>query len=464
MQPAKSTEELHREAVAIGRANPLGPAGSSLYLQGLDYSVVQQCIHCGMCLPTCPTYDETKLERNSPRGRIALMRSIADGNLEVTKAFGEELYFCLGCLACETACPAGVKYGELFENARADIEQAGVLATPQRNVVRAFALRFLFTRPWALRGLGRLLYLYQATGFEALVRRWRLTALLPKQLRELEPLTPRVQRHFSDELIAPYETAPEPRYRVGVLTGCVQDLVYPDINRDTVDVLLANGCEVVTPRAQGCCGSLHAHNGELELSRQMMRRNLDMFDLDAMDAIITNAAGCGSHLKHYDHLLSDDPVYAAKARQWSAKLRDIHEWLVEIGTVKPAASGQAQAVTYHEACHLCHGQKITRQPREILRSIPGLRLVELPESAWCCGSAGIYNITQPEMSQKLLERKLANIDATGVTIVATANPGCLVQLQAGARASGRPLEIVHPVTLLANAYRAQPSRSVSDGR
>lgn len=425
-------------------------------------------MHCGMCLPTCPTYVETKLERNSPRGRIALMRGIADGRLEVTEAFGKEMYFCLGCLACETACPAGVNYAQMFEHARADIERAGVLDAPQRSFVRAFALRLIFTRPRLLRALGRLLRWYQASGLEWLVRKLKLTALLPRDLRELEPLTPRVQPRFSDALIGDVESPDEPRYRVGMLTGCVQDLVYPHVNRDTVDVLLANGCEVVTPGAQHCCGSLHAHNGELAWAREMARRNIDAFDLDSLDAIITNAAGCGSHLKHYDHLLANDPHYAERARQWSAKVRDIHEWLVDCGLARPPSSPRdslpsprriadcglnGERVTYHEACHLCHGQKISRQPREVLRAIPGLELVELPEATWCCGSAGIYNITQPEMSRKLLARKMANIAKTGATVVVSANPGCSVQLEAGARAEGDHVEIVHPITLLARAYR-----------
>jgi glycolate oxidase iron-sulfur subunit len=298
-----------------------------------------------------------------------------------------------------------------------------------------------------------LLRWYQASGAEWLVRKLKLTYLLPKDLRELEPLTPRVQREFSDALIREIETAETPRYRVGMLTGCVQDLVYPHINRDTVAVLLANGCDVVTPRGQPCCGSLHAHNGELELAREMARRSIDAFDLERVDAIITNAAGCGSHLKHYDHLLAGDPHYAARARLWSEKVKDIHEWLIETGPVKPTRAAEARTVTYHEACHLCHGQKITREPRALLQLIPGLKLVEMPESTWCCGSAGIYNITQPEMSQKLLQRKLANIAKTGARVVASANPGCSVQLEAGMRAAGRDVEIVHPVTLLARAYR-----------
>jgi glycolate oxidase iron-sulfur subunit len=430
-----------------------------LHLTHLDFSVLQQCIHCGMCLPTCPTYDVTKLERNSPRGRIALMRHVAEGNLAVTEAFGDEMYFCLGCLACETACPAGVRYAPMFEAARGDIERAGVLAAPRRSLVRAFALRFVFVHPMVLRGLGRLLRWYQASGAERLVRRLGLTRLLPRDLRELEPLTPRVQAEFSDDLIGAVESPARPCHRVGMLTGCVQDLVYPHVNRDTVDVLLANGCEVVTPAAQHCCGSLHAHNGEVELARAMARKNIEAMEraaggLERLDAIITNAAGCGSHLKHYDELLAEDRVYVTRAHLWSEKLRDIHEWLVEIGITPPTISDRHPLpVTYHEACHLCHGQKITRAPREVLKQVPGLQLVELPEATWCCGSAGIYNITQPEMSRKLLRRKLENIARTGAPIVATANPGCSVQLEAGARESDGAFAVVHPITLLARAYR-----------
>lgn len=428
------------------------------HLGQLDYSVLQQCMHCGMCLPTCPTYDATKMERHSPRGRISLMRAIADGELSVTQEFGKEMYYCLGCLACQTACPAGVNYAEMFEAARADIEASAVLAKPKRNFVRWVTVKYIFTRPRLLRLLGRMLYLYQASGLQTLVRKLRLTALLPKSLRGLEPLTPTVRRHFSDALIHEVETPAQPRHRVSLLTGCVQDLIYSDINRDTADVLLAHDCEVFTPRRQSCCGSLHAHNGELELAREMARRNILALEesagpLEELDAIISNAGGCGSHLKNYSHLLQDDPDFASRAALWTKKLKDIHEWLAEIGVRRPACGNQPQRVTYHESCHLCHGQKVVRPPREVLKAIPGLELVELPESNWCCGSAGIYNITQPEMAGKLLERKLANLKRTGVSVVASANPGCSVQLAAGLRQSGHEVRVVHPISLLAEAFR-----------
>ena len=442
---------------------PPSPGAKPIYLKDLDFGILAQCIHCGLCLPTCPTYDATKLERHSPRGRIQLMKNVAEGRLNVTEVFGDEMYFCLGCLACETACPAGVDYTQMFEEARADIERAGVLNTEKRNWIRSLTLRGIFTRPWLLRAIGRALRIYQASGMEAFVRKLGLTRLLPKNLRELEPLTPRIQRDFSDALIHEVEIPPErATRRVGMLTGCVQDLTYSHVNRDTVDVLLANHCEVITPRMQHCCGSLHGHNGEVDTARDMARRNIDEMERSAgslaeLDAIITNAGGCGSHLKHYDHLLHDDPRYAERARIWTAKVKDIHEFLSAIGPVKPAGAGAEQTVTYHESCHLCHGQKITKQPRELLKLIPGLKLVELAESSWCCGSAGVYNITQPEMSAKLLDRKMANIAKTGAKCVANGNPGCSVQLEAGMRARGDDTEIVHPITLLARAYRAGKS-------
>lgn len=429
-------------------------------LQTLDYSVLQQCMHCGLCLPSCPTYAETHNERNSPRGRIALMRAVADGELETTRGFADEMSYCLGCLACTTACPAGVDYTTLLETARAQSEQSGVTTAPSRNFTRWLTLRFLFTRPRVLRFAGRLLWLYQACGLQALVRRLRLTVLLPRRWRELEPQTPTVRSKFSDALIAAVESPQgEKKYRVAVLTGCVQDLVFSEVNRATVDVLRENGCEVVTPRAQSCCGSLQAHNGDLETARALARRQLDAIDPDKFDAIISNAAGCGSHLKHYDRLLAGDPAYAERAAAWSRKVRDISEWLAEIGFRKPGLSAlspqRSTSVTYHEACHLCHGQKISSQPREILRAIPGLELRECAEATWCCGSAGVYNLTQPRTAAWLLQRKLGHLRTTGAHLVATANPGCLLQLENGFRAASDAVEIVHPVVLLARAYAAE---------
>jgi glycolate oxidase iron-sulfur subunit len=432
-------------------------AANHSHLKDLDYSVVQQCMHCGLCLPTCPTYDFTKIERNSPRGRISLMRAIADGQLEATKTFADEMYFCLGCLACQTACPAGVNYAELFEHARAEAEQSGTLKSPRRNLIRSFTLRWLFMDLRRLRFVSRVIRLYQRLGLQSLVRR-SILKLLPGRLRELEAMTPDIQPHFSAELIASVTPAAgQKRFRVAMLTGCAQDPIFSNVNRDTVEVLSRNGCEIITPAAQSCCGSLHAHNGEWALAQELARRNIDRFPPDDFDAIITNAGGCGSHLKHFGKLLADDPAYRDRAKLWDKKVKDIHEWLMEIGLQSPA-TGKANlpvrpTVTYHDSCHLCHGQKITAQPRQLLRAIPGLKLVDLPESSWCCGSAGIYNIIQPEMANELLRRKLGHLKSTGAQIVATANPGCLLQIINGARAEGIPLRVVHPITLLAEAYR-----------
>jgi glycolate oxidase iron-sulfur subunit len=426
-------------------------------LAEMDYSVLQQCMHCGMCLPACPTYLETKEERHSPRGRISLMRAIADGELDVTKAFGEEMYYCLGCLACTSACPAGVNYAELFETARAEVEQKGVIASPKRDAIRWFALRLIFTRPRLLRLAGRFMWLWQASGAQAAFRKTGLTRLLPANLRRLEPQAPAILPRFSHQLINPVERPLAPKRRVAVLTGCVQDLVFADVNRATVDVLLANGCEVHTPPVQPCCGSLHAHNGDMEAARMLARRQLDLFDPAVFDAIISNAGGCGSHLRHYDHLLANDPAYASRAAEWSRKLKDVSEYLVEIGFRKPTGQGtDATCVTYHESCHLCHGQKVSTQPRDILRSIPGVELRECTEATMCCGSAGIYNITQPETSAWLQDRKLGHLRATGATVVATANPGCHLQIANGlAGADGATINVVHPIVMLAKAYRME---------
>lgn len=429
---------------------------SASHLKNLDYSVLQQCMHCGLCLPVCPTYDATKIERHSPRGRISLMRAVADDRMAMSRTFADEMYFCLGCLACMSACPAGVNYAELFEHARAEAENSGALKSPQRNFIRAFTLRWLFMDLTRLQLAGRALGLYQQLGFQALLRSSGILKLLPKRLRELESMMPAIQPHVSADLIAPVTPAlGQKKYRVAMLIGCAQDLIFSDINQDTVEVLAGNGCEVVAPPEQSCCGSLHAHNGEWELARQLARKQIDQFPPEQYDAIISNAGGCGSHLKHFHSLLADDPLYRERASLWDHKLKDIHEWLVEIGVRKPVNPLPKQIVTYHESCHLAHGQKITSQPRRLLGFIPGLELVDLPESAWCCGSAGIYNLIQPQMANDLLERKLNHIESTGAGIVATANPGCLLQLINGAKARGLGLRVAHPVSLLAEAYRLE---------
>jgi glycolate oxidase iron-sulfur subunit len=432
---------------------------SAASLKSLDYRVLQQCMHCGLCLPTCPTYQETGRERNSPRGRIALMRAVADDALPVTRAFSKEMYDCLGCLACVSACPAGVDYATLLGAARTDVEQSGLLdvGQPARRFWRTLGLRIFFMHPRLLRGAGRVLRFWQRSGLREFAERCGLLKLLPAGLRKLEPRAPRISAKFSPQLIRERESPPAPRYRVGLLTGCVQDLVFAAVNRDTADVLLAHGCSVFTPRIQPCCGSLHAHNGEPALAAVLARRLLDLFDLTQFDAIITNAGGCGSHLKHFGPLLVDDPVFAARARLWDSKVKDIHEWLAQIGVTPVASVSAAPAltVTYHESCHLCHGQKISASPRAVLRAVPDLQLIELRDATVCCGSAGLYGLTHPAEAEKLLQRKLTAITATGASVVATANPGCHLHLAEGLRATGpAAARVAHPVSLLAAAYRA----------
>lgn len=430
-------------------------------LKQLDYSIAQQCIHCGMCLPTCPTYDLTKQERHSPRGRIALMRAIADGRNEVSTTFAKEMYYCLGCLACKTACPAGVDYPHLFETARAEIERSEVNTSPKRKFIRWFTLRFLFAHHWLLHLFGRSLYFYKASGLQTLVRKSGILRLMPENLREMETLTPEARARFSAQLIRPIEVPSSTKYTVGLLTGCVQDILYSEVSRATADVLLAAECKVVTPRAQLCCGSLHAHNGDLPAAREFARKLIDQFDLGSVDAIITNAGGCGSHLKDYAHLLESDSEYTEKAAIWSTKVKDIHEFLVQIGFDRKLATlpapSEREKITYHDSCHLAHGQGINRQPRLLLKSLPTIELVELPEAAWCCGSAGVYNLTHPKTAAELGDRKLENILGTGCAVVATGNPGCLLQLSKRAEARGVKLRVVHPVEIIANALTSKSS-------
>jgi glycolate oxidase iron-sulfur subunit len=307
-------------------------------------------------------------------------------------------------------------------------------------------------RPKWLRFIGRSMRFYQQSGLQNLLRKIGFMKLLPKNLQELEPMTPTIQDAFTDEIVTETESpvSTKPTYKVGMLSGCVQDIAFSDINRDTVDVLLANNCEVMTPRNQGCCGSLHSHNGEIELAKDLARKAIDSFDLDKLDAIISNAGGCGSHLRHYGRLLSDDPQYAKRAHQWDSKVKDIHEWLMSIDLRELGPLATPAEITYHPSCHLYHGQKVMKQPSQLLASIPNVTLKVLKEADWCCGSAGVYNITQPEQAKRLQDRKVDNIKATGCKIVATSNPGCHLQIQNGL---GSEYQVRHPISILAEAYR-----------
>jgi glycolate oxidase iron-sulfur subunit len=411
-----------------------------------------KCVGCGLCLPYCPTYREVGTEMASPRGRIALVKEYFDGKLKITPRFAEHLYLCLECLACETACPSGVKFHRIMEPAREAIEKN--LERPfWDRMVRDMVFKHIFPYPKRLQLLAGFLRLYQVSGLQWLVRKTGLLRSISESLEEAEqmlpPIQPKALREALKEVTPPL--GGRKQYRLGFLSGCVMNLVFTPINLATVRVLARNGCEVITPRFQKCCGALHLHNGETDIARQMARYNIDIFEKLQLDALLVNSAGCGSALKEYGELLKDDSRYAQKASAFSQKVKDISEFLVEIDFIKPQGAIYRK-VTYDDPCHLIHGQGIKSQPREILKSIPGLEVIELKESDWCCGSAGIYNITHPELSMRLLDRKMAHVKATGADLLATANPGCILQLRWGAKRAGLKVDVVHIVELLDQAY------------
>jgi glycolate oxidase iron-sulfur subunit len=418
-----------------------------------DDAFLRQCIHCGLCLSSCPTYALTAREISSPRGRIRMMKNVAAGAMPLTETFMHEMFFCLDCRACETACPAGVQYGVLVETARAQVEHARALQTGKSSRIKKFILSQIFAKPARLRLLARLLRFYQWSGLEKLAMWLRLPRIFGKKMMALAPMAPRIEAKFTLERL-PEKISPrngKARHRVGLLVGCVQDVAFASVNEDTAAVLAANGCEVIVPRQQACCGSLHGHTGDADDAKMLARQTIDLFEAAEVDAIVVNAAGCGSFMKTYHHLFADDPAMHNRAEKFAAKVKDISEYLVEIGFEPPQQILSAR-VTYHDACHLVHGQKIAQQPREIVRAVAGSNYVELNEASWCCGSAGIYNLTHYETAMQLLERKMKNVAATGAKIVATGNPGCAIQLQHGCRRFGVALEVVHPATLLRRAY------------
>ncbi|HJQ99995.1 MAG TPA: heterodisulfide reductase-related iron-sulfur binding cluster [Methylomirabilota bacterium] len=399
---------------------------------------LRACVHCGICLPTCPTYRVLGEEMDSPRGRIYLMRAAAEDRIGLTPTMAQHLDLCLGCRACETACPSGVPFGQLLEATRGQFERRGVMAPTRDSVTLRFILE-IFPSPARLGAMLHGLRMYQWTGMQALVRGLGLLAPFAK-LRAMEALLPRVPLPGPPlpELIP----ARGPRRgRAGLLLGCAQRFFYPDVNRDTARLLAAAGYDVVAPRAQECCGALHLHAGRVDEFRAMARRLMPAFA--DVDVIVVNAAGCGSALKEYGHWLPDDA-----ARLFAERVRDVSEVLA--GSDLPLRP-MPQTVTYHDACHLAHGQKIRAQPRELLRRIPGLVLVDLPDSDLCCGSAGVYNLLEPEMAGELGRRKAASIGETGARVITAGNPGCLMQIQQHCREAGMDVEVVHPVTLLARA-------------
>jgi len=440
---------------------PKTTATARAVLDAPDYGLFQQCIHCGMCLPTCPTFNLTGLERHSPRGRIAWLRAIRDGDLPLDTDIADELDFCLGCYACMSACPAGVNYPRLFSLGR----EAGERVRDTRGrgltgrTLRGLTLHGLFLRPRLLRTVARLIRVYQRMGGQWLLRKSRLNRLLPRWLQRAEAQAPRIAARFTPALLPeqlPAVANPAgSTHRVGLFSGCIQDLTLSEVNRDTAEVLASNGCTVVTPAVQPCCGALAGHAGALDAARQLARRTIDLFPPEQFDALVSNASGCGSWLKKYSELLADDPDYAARAAAFAAKVRDVHEYLVEIGFRAPTAGCQETKVTYHEPCSLCHSQKVRTQPRAVLDAIPGLERVELTESNWCCGSAGIYSVTQPEAADALLARKLGHVAETGAECLLTANVGCHLWLEHGLADRGHSTRVRQPVSLLAEAYRAE---------
>jgi len=415
--------------------------------------VLSHCIHCGMCLPVCPTYAITQQEESSPRGRIRLMRSLHDGSLTMSDRFTDEMYFCLDCQACQTACPAGVQYGSLVEDAREKIADQHREPLSLRLLKKMF-LRGILSTPKRTKLFGRVLRWYDRIGLRGAIDETGILGVFSERLKEKHRLLPDVRGEFFDETSPEFIPAQsQKRGRVAFLSGCIMNIAFADVHRDAVDVLTACGFDVIIPKRQVCCGSLHGHNGDVSTAKNLAKQNIDIFLQYDFDALVIDSAGCGAFLKEYGALFADDPDYADRAKMLSNKTKDISEFLSDVGILQPLSPLDVR-VTYHEACHLVHTQKISRQPRDIIKQIPGVTFVELPESTWCCGSAGIYNILRFDDSMKMLERKMNNIASTNAEIVLTANPGCHLQLECGIRQSGLKMEVMHPVSFLKKAISA----------
>jgi len=403
------------------------------------------CVHCGLCLSFCPTYVELGTEMDSPRGRIATMRSLYEGRFGLDAEVVRHLDLCLGCRACETACPSGVHYGELIEGVRPFIEQHYQRPLPER--LKRWAINTIFSKPLGMRLFSFLLKTGAALGLSRLARSQKL----PQQVRYWFGLLPEKGSVSSATLLERYPAIGEKRYTVALLSGCVMPALFGATNQATVKVLRHNGCDVLVPKNQGCCGALLLHNGAKAAALDLARHNIDVFSALELNALIINAAGCGAMMKEYGDLLKGDPTYHDRAERLVAKMKDVAEFLGSIPLRKPTREVRAR-VTYHDACHLAHGQGVREQPRALLQAIPGLQLTDLHESDWCCGSAGTYNLTEPEMARRLLDRKVDNIQATEADLLVTGNPGCLMQIRAGLQQRGLPIKAIHTVDLLAEAY------------
>jgi glycolate oxidase iron-sulfur subunit len=420
--------------------------------------LIDECVHCGFCLPTCPTYALWGEEMDSPRGRIYLMKLALEGQIRLDSTFVRHMDNCLGCMACMTACPSGVKYDKLIEATRPQIERNH--DRPLADGLLRKMIFALFPQPERMRLLLGPMRIYQRFGLQSLVRRSGILSLLPASLQAMEALVP-ANRPGTNQATLParIEAKGERRLRVALLLGCVQRVFFPEVNAATARVLAAEGCEVVIPKDQGCCGALLIHAGEETEALDYARRTIETFEQADVDAIVINAAGCGSNMKDYGYLLRDDPNFARRASAFSAKCRDISEILAEL---EPRAVRQPipLKVAYQDSCHLQHAQAVRTQPRSVLGQIPELQLLEPAESALCCGSAGIYNIVRPAPARELGERKVRNVLATKPDIVASGNPGCLLQLRSGLRLAGCRVPVVHTVELVDASIRGLSRESL----
>jgi glycolate oxidase iron-sulfur subunit len=414
---------------------------------------LDRCVHCGLCLNACPTYRELGVEMDSPRGRIYQMVQVANG-APITESYKEHIDLCLACRGCESACPSGVQYGRLIEAARSEIEdntERGWLSRAVRN----FVFRKLLPSPALLTAAGASLWMYQVSGLQKVLRATGIMKLLGP-LGAREALTPAAEIPFYfREIGKTFPAEGVQKYRVAFMAGCIANVSFARLNEATVRVLQKNGCEVVVPQNQTCCGALHVHAGIRDEARKLARRNIDAVVNGGYDAIITNAAGCGSTLKEYDELLEHDPAYAEPARRFKALMKDVTEFLGSIELNRDMGRIDA-TVTYQDSCHLAHGQKIRKQPRELLAAVPGLKFREMPLSDMCCGSAGIYNVLHTSLSMDILEKKMENVNLTGAQIITTSNPGCMIQLEAGVKKWGKGGErVAHVVEILDEAYRSK---------
>jgi len=410
--------------------------------------LISACVHCGFCLPTCPTFAVLGVEMDSPRGRIRLMKTVWEHRLGAdSPGLEDHISKCLDCRACETACPSGVEYGKLVEGARSQIVVARP-RSPIERLIRTAAFEWLLPHRRALSAFATLSIAATRLGMGSLLRATHLG--VARRMADLLDLLP--DRASSTALVAAPARGTQ-RARVAMLEGCVMGSVFGDTNAATARVLARNGVEVVSTIGQTCCGALHAHAGERDLARDLARRNIAAFEQVAADAVIVNAAGCGAAMKEYGWLLKDDAAWSARASAFAAKVKDATEFLGDLGMSAPPGTLNGR-VTWDDPCHLLHGQKIRAQPRALLAAIPGLEVVPLEEADWCCGSAGTYNVTQPDLARSILERKIANIVRSGADTVVTANPGCLMQIQSGLRQAGSNVRVVHLIDLLDEAYRS----------